>query len=251
MWEKFFCQVSGGASIPDQKLMETVSATLRLLASLLTTLPDHLPAFVHFIQQTIVLLRRYDLYSCLIWSNEFLISRIVIIISCSVMIVTNVIFCRISQVSRPPGQLVATLMEFLTEVSTQDPKLVWNELESCPLLPFLAAPHKYGGLSALFLLKYWCSAIDKLFLVCTMIILIIIAELKAFPFVINCNRKTHKKKNCSLTIQHHIHRSKERESRPLPWVPCWCPESPSLRWRGSDWEIPHPKLLHTLIDLWC
>lgn len=102
-------EVSGGASIPDQKLMETVSATLRLLASLLTTLPDHLPAFVHFIQQTIVLLRR------------------------------------ISQVSRPPGQLVATLMEFLTEVSTQDPKLVWNELESCPLLPFLAAPHKYGA----------------------------------------------------------------------------------------------------------
>lgn len=52
-------------------------------------------------------------------------------------------------------------------------------------------------------------------------------------------------------MPHHINRSKERESRSLPWVSCWCPQSPSLRWRGSNWEISHPELLHALIDLWC
>ncbi|XP_045596083.2 nucleoporin NUP188 isoform X2 [Procambarus clarkii] len=95
-------EVSGGASLPDPRLMTAVSATMRLLSSVLTTLPSQLPALIHFVYQSIGLLSR------------------------------------VSQVSRPPGALVAALLGFLSEVATQQPKLVWTELEGSPLLPFLS-----------------------------------------------------------------------------------------------------------------
>lgn len=101
-------EVSGGASLPDPRLMTAVSATMRLLSSVLTTVPSHLPALVHFVNQSVGLL------------------------------------CRVSQVSRPPGELVAALLEFLAEVATQKPKQVWAELEGSPLLPFLSTPQSAG-----------------------------------------------------------------------------------------------------------
>lgn len=51
---------------------------------------------------------------------------------------------RVSHVSRPPGELVAALLAMLAEVSTQEAKSVWTELEGSPLLPYLALPESSG-----------------------------------------------------------------------------------------------------------
>lgn len=101
-------EVSSGASLPDRRLMVTVCATMQLLSSVLTTVPSQLSALVLFFQQTVGLIRR------------------------------------VAQVTRPSGELVAALLQFLAEVAAQDPKLVWAEIEGSPLLPFLAASETTG-----------------------------------------------------------------------------------------------------------
>ncbi|KAK4289871.1 hypothetical protein Pmani_027800 [Petrolisthes manimaculis] len=94
-------QVSSGVNVVEPRTMKTVCLTLRLLASVLATVPSHLPALVHFTHQTLALLRR------------------------------------VSQVWRPPGELVAAMMEMLAEAAAERPAQVWNELEGNQLLPSL------------------------------------------------------------------------------------------------------------------
>lgn len=42
-----------------------------------------------------------------------------------------------SQVWRPPGELVAAMLEMLAEAAAEQPAQVWNELEGNQLLPSL------------------------------------------------------------------------------------------------------------------
>ncbi|XP_063878682.1 nucleoporin NUP188-like isoform X2 [Scylla paramamosain] len=97
-------EVSSGATVADPQVMKAVCSTLQLVTAVLATLPSQLPALVHVVHEALVLLRR------------------------------------MSHVSRPPGVLVAALLAMLAEVSTQEAKNVWTELEGSPLLPYLALP---------------------------------------------------------------------------------------------------------------
>ncbi|XP_042241516.1 nucleoporin NUP188-like [Homarus americanus] len=51
-------EVGGGASLLDPRLITAVSATMRLLSSVLTTVPTQLPALIHFVHQTVGLLHK-------------------------------------------------------------------------------------------------------------------------------------------------------------------------------------------------
>ncbi|MPC28492.1 Nucleoporin NUP188 [Portunus trituberculatus] len=97
-------EVSSGATVADPQVMKAVCSTLQLMTAVLATLPAQLPALVHVVHESLVLLRR------------------------------------VSHVSRPPGELVAALLAMLAEVSSQEAKSVWTELEGSPLLPYLALP---------------------------------------------------------------------------------------------------------------
>ncbi|XP_064083813.1 nucleoporin NUP188-like [Macrobrachium nipponense] len=102
-------EFSRGVVVPDPKILATVCSTTKLLTAIHSTVPEQLPAFVHFVDQSLALLRR------------------------------------LSQAMRPPSSLVAALLEFLASVAADEPERIWSEIEGCPLLPYFVAPQPVAG----------------------------------------------------------------------------------------------------------